>query len=1293
MIVNLAIATIASSALTYYFKLTFTKSLIAAVAIFICLSVISNISTTEGFLSDTDDNARHVRYGDRIVLWTHKNRMLRMNPYKRNGTKAHVDVSAYLSNPSEIPRTWVWDIFTIEDAADIRWNMGSQATIKYGDTIYLRSWMADIKLGHTWMSPGKNNFVGGRQTRGKWGKLTLESPDATGQKGQPIKYGDPIYLKTWRTGMYVTHPESGSGSGYSKIKQTTKKDYTCVFRIFDDYGQAQQVDWATRGTATQDTQHRGFRASNAINGSNTSISHTQNKQNAWWQVELPRDINISEINITNRTDCCKERLQDFDVIVSDREGKAIYQKYFKDSLAQYDLTGINRIGRTVKVQLRGKNFLHITKVQVFGTPINYSTSMETPVVADLITAPIDMTDVSSRQFHNDTIPYIGKNNSISMTLFIKPKSGNTGKRHIVTKGNLMLLLEERHLLMNINTASGQASIKVNSELSADTWSHIGITIRPTVSSMSGWLYGEFSSKPTGITEGCCYAVNKQRREYYHIKEQGVFASATRHTWSANVVKGMKYLGELTDNVPVMTIYMNGNLDGEHKLDSDIKLTNAPLIVGQYTSNDSKVAGKGLIGQVHGLRVYNYEISKETAYRDSRSQHNALTLDLVRTKTDGSLKQTIGANMLPTIKDEVSISYWIQSRGATKKWQSIFVIGTSEKDKSFGMWITPKGNLFSTVRTFGGSINGHKEIKYKVMDSVWYHVVEVFSGKTQMVYINGQRVANIDHPRELDYSIVPITIGGFDGTIKDFRYHNYALSNNEVRAQMGIHPDYEEHDVVQKIWHDQGCVTNLFDDPEEHTDLVTLIKNDNKSSVVSKLKSIQVSAHKGDKKKLIQCYGPYASELFRKLQKSRELLQHTLGNEQGKKCLPIAPFTCKDKAINDFDIRTHKDFHKYTLTDRIIPSVRSKMDIKNHPDFNKYKVQLEKSKRALKEMTNMRVKSEKDNMALTAKLQCMKKKGNNDIINHPLYIEVHNKYKSGCLKLAQIKKEQGATLKALNQAHSEASSVTRRPEYKRIALQLKNARKSAMCNVSGKMPVREKPELKDGIVSKTSKTKLHVQKKDLKRIHADTKKHAKDIFYGTTGLDSKTVNNIIISKQDLSNEEEYQDMISKIKKQGSNVDIKKHPEYQILVNKLNKMTTDQVDRKTDSYHQLKVQAHKCTALFESGVQKVSSKVLAKLFKERAQTDPQFKALISNIVESKALSDSDFSKILQKAQDEKYINNPNFKEFLMKVTRKQLKSDPVYAKVVAAMIGAEPGRLEDHPEYNKYANDMRRQKCSS
>ena len=76
---------------------------------------------------------------------------------------------------------------------------------------------------------------------------------------------------------------------------------------------------ALRGKATQSQRYSGQydafgAASNAIDGNRDSnyhagsCTHTAAQTNPWWRVDLLESYIVTSITITNRGDCCPERL-------------------------------------------------------------------------------------------------------------------------------------------------------------------------------------------------------------------------------------------------------------------------------------------------------------------------------------------------------------------------------------------------------------------------------------------------------------------------------------------------------------------------------------------------------------------------------------------------------------------------------------------------------------------------------------------------------------------------------------------------------------------------------------------------------------------------------------------------------------------------------------------------------------------------------------------------------------------------------------------------------------------------
>ncbi|VVM18578.1 hypothetical protein BSPWISOXPB_1629 [uncultured Gammaproteobacteria bacterium] len=125
-------------------------------------------------------------------------------------------------------------------------------------------------------------------------------------------------------------------------------------------------------------------ASYAVDGNtdgkflNGSVTHTNYEQGAWWQVDLGGQKNIKQIIIYNRTDCCANRLSNYQVSISDKADFSthIYQQDFHvapnpKKIIQLDASG--KQGRYVRIQLLDKDYLSLAEVQVMGVdPLRFA---------------------------------------------------------------------------------------------------------------------------------------------------------------------------------------------------------------------------------------------------------------------------------------------------------------------------------------------------------------------------------------------------------------------------------------------------------------------------------------------------------------------------------------------------------------------------------------------------------------------------------------------------------------------------------------------------------------------------------------------------------------------------------------------------------------------------------------------------------------------------------------------------------------------------------------------------------
>ncbi|ROL52947.1 Fucolectin-1 [Anabarilius grahami] len=112
-------------------------------------------------------------------------------------------------------------------------------------------------------------------------------------------------------------------------------------------------------------------AENAVDGNRGSCTHTNVEFNPWWRVDLGNVYSIHKVTITNRQDCCKERLKGAQI----RIGNSLDNKGNNNELATTLLTVLDGTetfsfesvnGRYVNIYLPGNDeILTLCEVEVF----------------------------------------------------------------------------------------------------------------------------------------------------------------------------------------------------------------------------------------------------------------------------------------------------------------------------------------------------------------------------------------------------------------------------------------------------------------------------------------------------------------------------------------------------------------------------------------------------------------------------------------------------------------------------------------------------------------------------------------------------------------------------------------------------------------------------------------------------------------------------------------------------------------------------------------------------------------
>lgn len=164
------------------------------------------------------------------------------------------------------------------------------------------------------------------------------------------------------------------------------------------------INVALNGTATQSSTGTWggiFADANlAIDGNtngnfwNGSVAHTLNNYEAWWMVDLGASYMIEQLVIWNRTDCCSERIDPYQVALLDES----FNEVSAELMPSFPISGSVDVGlpthpstiRYVKIKLyEHADYLQLAEVQVFA---------EVPEPSSLAIFALGMIGLASRRF-------------------------------------------------------------------------------------------------------------------------------------------------------------------------------------------------------------------------------------------------------------------------------------------------------------------------------------------------------------------------------------------------------------------------------------------------------------------------------------------------------------------------------------------------------------------------------------------------------------------------------------------------------------------------------------------------------------------------------------------------------------------------------------------------------------------------------------------------------------------------------------------------------------------------------
>jgi hypothetical protein len=215
------------------------------------------------------------------------------------------------------------------------------------------------------------------------------------------KVGDHVRMfapNPQQAGASVAHWDTAlSPSQLLEPSYTGPLDPELELALFQDLGWtllSPVSNLALNKVATQSsTPPWGGAASRAVDGNtdgdwtHSSVTHTNLDAQAWWQVDLGSLQAVQSVEVWNRTDCCGERLSNFNVLLLDASQAVVAGMHVAGQAGAPTVVPISGMARYVRVQLVGTNYLSLAEVKVWGTPAGLSNLALNKAAAQSSTPP------------------------------------------------------------------------------------------------------------------------------------------------------------------------------------------------------------------------------------------------------------------------------------------------------------------------------------------------------------------------------------------------------------------------------------------------------------------------------------------------------------------------------------------------------------------------------------------------------------------------------------------------------------------------------------------------------------------------------------------------------------------------------------------------------------------------------------------------------------------------------------------------------------------------------------------
>ncbi|CAG8766839.1 19627_t:CDS:2, partial [Gigaspora rosea] len=221
----------------------------------------------------------------------------------------------------------------------------------------------------------------------------------------------------------------------------------------------------------------------------------------------------------------------------------------------------------------------------------------------------------------------------------------------------------------------------------------------------------------------------------------------------------------------MESYVNGKLDGSIET-NDIKFNEFPLNIG-HSGNYSDFQG-----QMSNFRYYNIRLSADEIFKDYILYHNnMLGRNRVKIRTKEidpndyleifseatyfpTNKKTIQHNELPSVTNELSVTFQLNLERHDPNWISIFIKGEDDQhDRTPALWLSPNDSKPHPNCSVNNKWNHYISAGNSLKLNKWYHIAYTLSEpqKRMEFYVNGELVGYTD-VKDIIFNEFPLKIG-------------------------------------------------------------------------------------------------------------------------------------------------------------------------------------------------------------------------------------------------------------------------------------------------------------------------------------------------------------------------------------------------------------------------------------------------------------------------------------------------------------------------------------------------------